>query len=111
MSSEPNDVRVYVEETPGQRREIVMPTDMGLSLMEALKASDYDIQATCGGMALCGTCHIEVLAGPALDEPGDDELYMLETLPVLSEGSRLSCQIRLTPRLDGLVVRLMPQMA
>ncbi|QNH63086.1 2Fe-2S iron-sulfur cluster-binding protein [Hymenobacter sediminicola] len=103
------DVRVYVEETLGQRREIVGPTDMGLTLMELLKANEYDIQATCGGMALCGTCHIEVLAGPALDEPSDDELAMLESLPVMSQGSRLSCQIRLTERLDGLVLRLMPQ--
>ncbi|OUJ75382.1 MULTISPECIES: 2Fe-2S iron-sulfur cluster-binding protein [Hymenobacter] len=111
MSADNLDVRVYVEEAPGQRREIIAPTDMGLSLMEALKASGYDIQATCGGMALCGTCHVEVLAGPALDEPSDDEMYMLESLPILSDGSRLSCQIRITPRLDGLVVRLMPQMA
>jgi 2Fe-2S ferredoxin len=84
---------------------------MGLSLMEVLKASGYDIQATCGGMALCGTCHIEVLAGPALEEPSDEELYMLESLPVMSQGSRLSCQVRVTPRLDGLVLRLMPQQA
>lgn len=106
-----DEVRIYVEESPGHRREIVAPTDMGLSLMEVLKASEYDIQATCGGMALCGTCHIEVLAGPALDEPSDEELYMLESLPVMSQGSRLSCQVRVTPRLDGLVLRLMPQLA
>lgn len=105
------EVRVYVEEAPGQRTEVVGPTDMGLSLMELLKASGYDIQATCGGMALCGTCHIEVLAGPALDEPSDDELAMLESLPVMSQGSRLSCQIRLDARMDGLVLRLMPQLA
>lgn len=102
------DIRIYVEETPGQRREIIAPTDMGLSLMELLKADGYDIQATCGGIALCATCHVEVLAGPALPEPEDTELDMLETLPVVLEGSRLSCQIRLTPRTDGLVVRLVP---
>ena len=102
------DIRIYVEEAPGQRREIVAPTDMGLSLMELLKANGYDIQATCGGMALCATCHVEVLAGPAQPEPGDAELDMLETLPVVLEGSRLSCQIRLTPHTDGLVVRLAP---
>ncbi|WP_375437943.1 2Fe-2S iron-sulfur cluster-binding protein [uncultured Hymenobacter sp.] len=106
-----DEVRVYVEEAPGQRTEVVGPTDMGLNLMELLKASGYDIQATCGGMALCGTCHIEVLGGPDLDEPGDDEMAMLESLPVLSSGSRLSCQIRITEQLDGLVLRLMPQTA
>ena len=102
------DIRVYIEEAPGQRTELIGPTDMGLSLMELLKASGYDIQAACGGMALCATCHVEVLAGPALPEPQDTELDMLETLPVVYEGSRLSCQIRLTPRADGLVVRLAP---
>ena len=78
-------------------------------LRSSAHVTGYDIQATCGGIALCGTCHIEVLAGPALNEPGDDEMAMLETLPVQKEGSRLSCQIRLTNRLDGLVLRLMPQ--
>lgn len=106
-----DEVRVYVEEPTGQRTEVVGPTDMGLNLMELLKASGYDIQATCGGMALCGTCHIEVLGGPDLDEPGDDEMAMLESLPILSPGSRLSCQLSITERLDGLILRLMPQTA
>ena len=106
-----SDVRIYVEEAPGQRREVTGPTDMGLSLMELLKADGYAIQATCGGMALCATCHVEVLAGPPLPDPGDDELDMLETLPVVHQGSRLSCQIRLHPNLDGLVVRLAPMSA
>ncbi len=102
-----SDVRIYVEEAPGQRRELEAPIDMGLSLMELLKASDYPIQATCGGMALCATCHVQVLAGPPLPEPSDDEWAMLDTLPVLHETSRLSCQIRLnSPNLDGLVVRI-----
>ena len=101
-----SDIRIYVEEAPGQRRELEGPTDMGLSLMELLKASDYPIQATCGGMALCATCHVEILAGPPLPEPSDDEWAMLDTLPVLHETSRLSCQIRLEPNLDGLVVRV-----
>ena len=101
-----DDIRIYVEEAPGQRRELEAPTDMGLSLMELLKANDYPIQATCGGMALCATCHVEVLAGPVLPEPQDAELDMLETLPHVYEGSRLSCQIRLAPRTDGLVIRI-----
>jgi ferredoxin len=54
-----------VEESPGHRHEKYgPPTDMGLSLMEIVKADGCDIQATCGGMALCGTCRVEVLAGP-----------------------------------------------
>lgn len=101
------DIRIYVEEAPGERREIEGPTDMGLSLMELLKASGYPIQATCGGMALCATCHVEVLDGPALPEPNDAEWAMLDTLPILTDTSRLSCQLHLSEALDGLVVRIL----
>ena len=102
-----NEIILYVEEDDGRRQPLEMPTDMGLSLMEVLKASGYPIAATCGGMALCATCHVQILEGPELPEPSDDEAYMLDNLPVVTDGSRLSCQIRLSPALDGMVVRVM----
>ena len=75
--------------------------------MEVLKASDYDILATCGGMALCATCHIQVLEGlDALGPRSDAELDMLDTLPDADEQSRLACQLRLDPALDGLKIRV-----
>ena len=50
--------------------------------MEVLKASDYTILATCGGMALCATCHVQVLEGLDQLPPAQDaELDMLDTLP------------------------------
>ena len=101
------DITVYVENQDGERVAVPVPTDMGLSLMEALKANEFDILATCGGMALCATCHVELIEAPELPEASDDELYMLENLPNLRDASRLSCQIRVTPELDGLVLRLM----
>ncbi|GGK58060.1 2Fe-2S iron-sulfur cluster-binding protein [Rufibacter glacialis] len=101
------DITVYVENAAGERVAVPVPTDMGLSLMEALKANEFDILATCGGMALCATCHVELVEAPELPEPSDDELYMLENLPNLRDGSRLSCQIKITPELDGTVLRLM----
>ena len=84
------------------------PTDMGLSLMEILKASGYNIAATCGGMALCATCHVEILSNHELPEPSDDEAYMLDSLPVVTDTSRLSCQIKVTPALEGLELKLVP---
>lgn len=100
------DIKIFVSEPTGEKTELIAPTDMGLSLMEVLKANDYPIQATCGGMALCATCHVEVLSGPELSEPSDDEAYMLESLPSLTAHSRLSCQIRITPEIEGLTVRV-----
>ena len=101
-----NEIIVTVQEPNGERTPLNVPTDMGLSLMEILKASEYPIQATCGGMALCATCHVEVLEGPELREPSDDEAYMLESLPTSTSRSRLSCQIKVTHEIDGLVVRI-----
>ncbi|MCC9135919.1 2Fe-2S iron-sulfur cluster-binding protein [Pontibacter silvestris] len=102
-------ITIYVEQDNGERVPVEAPTDMGLSVMEILKASEYDIPAICGGMAICATCHVEVLESGELPEPSDDEAFMLESLPHATETSRLSCQLRVTPELDGLVVRLMPE--
>ncbi|MEM6845019.1 MAG: 2Fe-2S iron-sulfur cluster-binding protein [Bacteroidota bacterium] len=100
-------ITLFVEEENGERRPVEAPTDMQLSLMEVLKASDYPVQATCGGMALCATCHVEVLEGDAYTEATDTELDMLDTLPELTDTSRLACQMRIAEDMDGLVVRLM----
>ena len=84
------------------------PTDMGLSLMEFLKASEFDILATCGGMALCATCHVEVMKGfENLPEIGNDEYAMLDTLPNITPTSRLSCQLRLHEDMNNITVKIM----
>jgi 2Fe-2S ferredoxin len=101
------DIKVFVEDKDGNTRTIEAPTDMGLSLMELLKASDYQITAACGGMALCASCHVEVLEGEAFKEATDAELDMLDTLPDASDSSRLACQMRLSEEMDGLRIRLM----
>jgi 2Fe-2S ferredoxin len=83
------------------------PTDVNLSLMEALKASGYPIEATCGGMALCATCQVEILEGmDQLPEPKEAELDMLDTLPILLDGSRLACQIRVNDSINGIKLRI-----
>ncbi|MFP4089233.1 MAG: 2Fe-2S iron-sulfur cluster-binding protein [Cyclobacteriaceae bacterium] len=101
------DIKVYVEEADGSFRTVEAPTDMNLSLMELLKASDYPIAATCGGMALCATCHVEVLEGDDFMEATDPELDIFDTLPVVPKGSRLSCQMRITEQMEGIKIRLL----
>lgn len=100
-------VTFTVEDQEGNRQEIEAPDDMGLSLMEILKASEYPILATCGGMALCATCHVEILEGEDnLGEATDAELDQLENLPEYFPTSRLACQIRISPILEGAVIKL-----
>ena len=107
---ESKDISIQVEDREGNIATLTAPTDMGLSLMEFLKASEYDILATCGGMALCATCCVDVIAGEEnLHEMSDDEYAMLDTLPDLLPNSRLACQLQLTPQMDGLKVRLHAQ--
>ena len=78
-------VTFTVEDHDGNRQSIEAPDDMGLSLMEILKASEYPVLATCGGMALCATCHVEVMEGEdELSEATDVELDQLENLPELT---------------------------
>lgn len=96
-----------VTDRNGQTQTLELPTDINLSLMEVLKASEYPIEATCGGMALCATCHIEITAGiERLGPPQDVELDMIDTLPDATANSRLACQIRLNESLNGLSIRL-----
>lgn len=101
-------VKIFIENEKGTREETEAPCDMNLSLMEVLKASGYPVLATCGGMALCATCHVEVLEGQdALQEPSDAELDILDTLPNPRDASRLACQLRIDQLENGTVVRLL----
>lgn len=87
---------------------IEIPEGINLNLMEVLKASDYSIPATCGGMALCATCHVEVKKGfESLPEPKDIELDMIDTLPNATGRSRLACQIHVTEKLEDAVFCVM----
>lgn len=81
----------------------------GQSVMEgAVKNNVPGIDAECGGAAACATCHVFVdpewaeRAGPRTPE----EEAMIEFAPGVQETSRLSCQIRVSDALDGLIVRL-----
>ena len=96
-----------VENRDGTRVPIEIPQGISLSLMEVLKGSDYPILATCGGMALCATCRVEVLSGlEQLPPAGDAELDILDTLPFVDESSRLSCQLRVNESLEGCLFRI-----
>lgn len=100
-------IKITVEDREGHVNEIECPTDMGFNLMEMLKSYEYDVDATCGGMALCATCCVDVLEGiEKLEEIGDDEYAMLDTLPDLLDNSRLACQIPISEKIHELKIKL-----
>ena len=60
------------------------------------------------GLALCATCHVEVVKGfESLNEISNDEYAMLDTLPNITDTSRLSCQLKLSLQMEGLTVKVM----
>ncbi|GAB3924673.1 2Fe-2S iron-sulfur cluster-binding protein [Larkinella terrae] len=100
-------IHITIEDQHGDQQPIEIPEGISLSLMEVLKASDYPILATCGGMALCATCHVRVLEGAEhLPPMNDAEGTMLDTLPDADSDSRLACQLRVDETINGAVFRL-----
>jgi ferredoxin, 2Fe-2S len=90
-------------------REMVVEVAPGWSLMEgAVKNNVPGIDADCGGACACATCHVYVdpMWLPALPPKSEIEEAMLDFALVTAPNSRLSCQIRVTSGLDGLIVRI-----
>jgi 2Fe-2S ferredoxin len=100
-------INIIVEDRDGEQQPVEIPEEISLSLMEVLKASEYNVLATCGGMALCATCHVQVLEGlDLLPPPSEGEMDMLDTLPDAGFDSRLACQIRINDNLNGMIFRI-----
>ena len=90
--------------------EQTVAADLGDSVMLTATTNDVDgIVAECGGNMICATCHVYVDDAqlsrlPAMDE--EEDAMLEQTASPRKDNSRLSCQLEITPELDGLVVRL-----
>jgi len=83
--------------------------DIGQSVMSvAVNAGVEVILAECGGACACGTCHCYVDAEwlQRLVPPSGSETAMIECVIDPRPESRLTCQLKLTDALDGLVLHL-----
>lgn len=103
-----NMIRVHVTDREGQVHELDAPTDMGMNMMELCKSAELPVEGTCGGMAMCASCHMYVESNHDLNEKSGDEEDMLDEAFFVEDNSRLGCQLHLSDALDGLVVRLAP---
>lgn len=71
--------------------------------------SNLFISGACGGSCACSTCHVIVQDPDIYDkipEPDDDENDMLDLAFGLTETSRLGCQVKMSPEIDGIEVKL-----
>lgn len=101
--------KIIVRTLSGNRVEMIAKN--GRSLMEAIRDGGVDeLQALCGGALACATCHIHFdpayhdVVGPSTED--EDELLCGSDHQ--SSCSRLSCQVMVDDRFDGLSITIMP---
>jgi 2Fe-2S ferredoxin len=83
--------------------------ETGMTVMETARKNDIEgIEAECGGACACATCHVYVEEAwrEKTGSPSEMEEDMLDFAFEVRETSRLSCQIKVTDDLDGLVVHI-----
>ena len=94
---------------PDGRTQSIGAVDGQSAMMVATINGIDEIVAECGGNAMCATCHVYVDPKWVGELPAvsDEEDALLDGVAAERlANSRLSCQIRVSPELDGLVLRL-----
>ncbi|MBL8199081.1 MAG: 2Fe-2S iron-sulfur cluster binding domain-containing protein [Chromatiales bacterium] len=93
-------------------KKYTLKADNGLTLMEPLREIDDSIEALCGGMCSCASCHIFISPEWFKKVPGpqSDETELLEgTETFRAAESRLACQVKVTDAVDGMVLTVAPE--
>jgi 2Fe-2S ferredoxin len=92
--------------------QAVLDATIGRTLMETVRDGGVaDMLAVCGGCCFCATCHvfIDPQWADRVGAAGEIEGELLDTSPHRAAASRLACQIRITPDLDGLSLTISPE--
>ena len=102
--------KIVVTDRVGRTVEVDGQT--GISVMENIRELDDSVDAICGGLCACATCHVYIDPEwmQKLPERGGEEAVMVgDSMNYDHQRSRLSCQIVLTDELDGLTLTVAPQ--
>ncbi len=102
-------IHIQIIDKLNQKHELQFPNDSSYSLMEMLRAAELPILGTCGGLALCASCHVYILSNQSLPNMKVEEEHLLDSLHNSKSNSRLSCQLRVNDILDGLICQLAPE--
>jgi 2Fe-2S ferredoxin len=98
-------VKITFVDSAGTTRTV--EGEVGSTVMEtAIKHGVPEIEAECGGACACSTCHVYIDENwkDKVGEPSPMEEDMLDFAFEVKPNSRLSCQIKVSNALDGLVV-------
>ena len=100
-------VKVRFIAASGAEREL--DVEPGTSVMMAgTTAAIEGALGDCGGNMSCGTCHCHIAPEwrARIADPSEAELMMLDCVLDVTDDSRLGCQIKIRPELEGMVVRV-----
>ncbi|MAC57362.1 MAG: 2Fe-2S ferredoxin [Novosphingobium sp.] len=88
--------------------KVTAQAEPGARLLEVAQSAGMPLEGTCEGQMACSTCHVIVAPDwfAKLPEASMEEEDMLDLAAGVARTSRLSCQIELTPDLDGIEVRI-----
>jgi len=106
-------VKIVFVDPEGKSHEV--EAEEGMTLMEAaIKNMVPGIDADCGGACACATCHVYIDPAwleriPGLSSRSETEEDMLDFAFDVRENSRLSCQVKIVPEMDGMTVRVPEQ--
>ena len=97
-------VTVHFIDRDGDR--VTASAEPGEELLRVGQAAGLPLEGTCEGQMACSTCHVIVAREwfGKLPEASEEEEDMLDLAADVAATSRLSCQILLTPELDGIEV-------
>ena len=103
-----NNVTIHVTDYDGKRH--TLEGLEGWRAMEVIRDYGLPIKAECGGACACATCHVYVAPEwfKKLIPANSEETMMLDDAMAVENNSRLSCQILLSPELEGLELTLAP---
>jgi len=100
---------IIVTNTDGELSKIGVAD--GDVLMEVLNENDFEeIEGVCGGIRSCATCHVYIKPSwkNKLPEKSTEEQNLVSGLEAYNDDSRLSCQIVMCDKLNGLELSIAP---
>jgi len=93
-------------------RDVEVDARPGLSLMENIRALPRSVEAICGGLCSCATCHVFIDSEWIARLPPrrhEERLMLAGSRWFDAARSRLSCQIKVTEQLEGLRLAVAPE--
>ena len=103
-------VRLVGTNRAGQ--QVKVEASSGISLMENIRELDSSVDAICGGLCACATCHVHIdpaWANRLPQRQEEETLLISDSANYIAEQSRVSCLIELTNDVDGLEFTIAPE--